>query len=254
MNDKRKTGGNARAWGETIAALPAVMEIREAAVTNLDKGLPDASVRAEIVRRAKENRLIGIQVLLPGFSRKVRRLSWSDFLHKVADHYCRGSRIKRVQGAVDWLCEQVGWDEWFADFILDWAKTGTAGKLSETYIGKTGRCDIGPEGDRTRLVFLVAGPLSDPEDLIQQFRREYRAAFPNYHRRDDPELMARRSRFKAEEMTDRQIARAELLEEGFDLRAVDDAELKEELDLRTAAVKSSRHNWKKDVTQKADSV
>jgi hypothetical protein len=249
MKDKKTQAGNAQAWGETVAALSDVRELKEAAVAELGRGLSEEAVRANILSRARQNRLIGIQLLVPGFSRTVRRLSWTSFVHKLADYYTRGSRIRKVQGAVNRASELIGWDEWFADFVLDWAKTGKPGMLSESYIGKTGHCDIGPKDDRTRLVFLVAGPLSDLDDLIEQLRREHRAAYPNYQRRDDRELMARRCRQSADGMTDRQIAQAELLEEGFDLRAADDAEFKQELDLRTNAVKLSRHNWKKDVTQ-----
>lgn len=256
MNATKQDTRNKRAWGQTIAASPELRALMERAREELAEGLPDEEIQRRTLERAKKDALSGIRVLFPSLNRRVLRAPASLALRVLADHFATKWKKKKVRDGAARITEALGWDSWLADYILNWAKTGEPGAFLDGFHGGVHAVTIGPEGDRTPMVVLIASPASDIDSLIEEFRAQYQRTMPRASLRSvrDPETRARWFRLFREELADREIADMELKADGFDLRAVDDAEYQRERKLLTGRIRTARKRWLDHVTEVARSV
>ncbi|MHB8868727.1 MAG: hypothetical protein ACYC6T_05870 [Thermoleophilia bacterium] len=228
----------------------------ERARAELAEGLPEEEIRRKTLERAKEETLAGIRVLFPGLNRKALRASAPFALRALADDFAKKWRKKKVRDGAARITEALGWDAWLAGFILDWAKTGEPGAYLAGFDGGVHTITVGPEGERFPMVVVLATPPSDPDALIEEFRAQFQQIMPRASLRSirDPETRARWFRLFEEGQSDRQIAELELEKDGFDLRAVDDAEYKRERTLLMGRIRTARKRWLDHVTEITGSV
>ena len=106
------------------------------------------------------------------------------------------------------------------------------------------------------MVVVLASPASDPDALIEEFRRQFQRTMPraSLHSVRDPETRARWFRLFQEGLTDRQIAEMESSVNGFEPRAVDETEYKRERQLLMGRIRTARKRWRDHVTEIVDSV
>ena len=99
------------------------------------------------------------------------------------------------------------------------------------------------------MVMAVAGPVSDPELLIEQFRDACYRAFPEaFARKEHAERDAERVRLFSNGATDFEIARAELESEGWQWSASGKVEYNRGVKSRANAVWYARKRWLDYVT------
>jgi hypothetical protein len=65
--------------------------------------------------------------------------------------------------------DRLGFDAWFCDYIMGWAKTGEPGPYFATFEGTVIPLSVGPSSDKMPIVVAVATPFSDPRELSHEF-------------------------------------------------------------------------------------
>jgi hypothetical protein len=169
-----------------------------------------------------------------------------------------------------WLLEQVrtvitddlervmGFDQWFATWLLEWAREGVPGPLFPEALGGVRTFSLpDDDGDTTPLVIAMAGPMSDPEALAKEFLEECRRVFPEetWVKKEDPARDARWFRLFREKMSDRQIAELEVADKyPYDLRAVSEKNWEEEVQSWEGRICTARCRWWQHITRKAGLV
>ena len=99
----------------------------------------------------------------------------------------------------------LGFHRWFVLWVLEWAKTGSPGPF---YVGVRGTVGSGHwrlgRRDSIPLVYVVAGPTSDPEALARDFLAKCKEVFPpeTWTKKADPQRDARWFRLFEEGMED----------------------------------------------------
>jgi len=101
----------------------------------------------------------------------------------------------------------------------------------------------------------MAGPLSDPEALIEEFRNRCYREFPHaFDRKENAERDAERVRRFQDGDTDFQIARDELEAEGWSVSAVDKREYNQGVRSRANSITQARKRWLEYVTNSVEPV
>jgi hypothetical protein len=244
-----------RALGLTVAASPVMLGIREKVVAWFDEGVPEDEIRRRLSLMAVDDEHMGLRGFL-GLNRKTLRMPAGSALVAVAQHYAQRLGKKKVRDALAGWMRSLKLDYWFAEYQIEWYKRGEPPEVGDFLLGGVIDFQLGPKGDATQIVSVVAGPGSDPEQLAHDFLDRCAQRFPKetWMRKGFPERDARRFAAFQNGMTDAQIADTELEAEGWPYRAADDAEYKRELRTRTSAVRKSRQRWLDYVTRMVDPV
>jgi len=171
-NREDRTPGKLFAWGQLIAAVPEFQELRDSTADLMDQGTSEEDVREHVLQEGRDLRIIGPRTMLPSLTRKVTRLPLRKFLHLLADSLADKAQGKRVGDVVDGLWEKIGAEEWFADYIIDWAKTGEPGQFFELFGGRVWSQRMHPDKDAPSAVWMVVTPTSDPRALLEEAYRE----------------------------------------------------------------------------------
>ena len=164
--------------GNLLGASEGARELAEAARADLAEGLSETEVRRRIRSRLESQGLTLRRQLLPSVSRRMLRVRLRPLLRALADLIADRSPSRRFGSALDSLLARIGLDQWLEDYIWTYAKTGEVLPIFEGYAGTVFRTEIGPKGDKTPTVWLVATPASDVESLIEWLKDEARTAFP----------------------------------------------------------------------------
>jgi hypothetical protein len=257
MNTHSASDKHIGAFGQHMAACPELRALMEKARAELDAGVAEDEVQQRTLRRAQNNTLAGIRILLPGFTRKVLRAPAPLFLRALGEALAKRWAHKKVRDGVARFTEKVGWDEWLAGYLVEWARTGEPGPGCEGLMGSVIDGKLGPKGEQFPVVVLLAGPMSDLESQIEELRRVYQRTMPRASLVSirDPETQARWYRLHHEGKTDREIAGMEMERPGGVVSwGMHDDERNDELRLLTARVKMARLRWEKHVTELVRSV
>jgi hypothetical protein len=216
-------------------------------------GVPEDEIRRRLCDQAV-NGEFGLRAFL-SLNRKAMRLKAADALVYVARHYAKKLGSKRMSAVLaDWA-HALGVDAWLADWQIAWYRTGSPPAMSELLFGGVSKIDLGPEGDKTPMVFAIAGPISDPEALAEEFvNRCYREFPQSFARKEHAERDAERVRLFCEGATDFQIAKAELEADEWSLRAVNKREYNQVVRSRANSITQARKRWLEYVTKSLESV
>ena len=216
-------------------------------------GVPEDEIRRRLEARAIDDDHLGVRAFF-GFNRKLVRMPAGAALKALAKHYASKIGKKSMRDQIAKWSHDLKLDQWLADFVIAWHKTGEPPAMWKGMFGGVTDFTLGP--DSIRLVSVVAGPASDPEFLAREFLDRCALVFPpeTWQQKRFAERDARRFRLFAEGMTDFQAAKAELEEEHFDLVAVDKREYNREVEARANSVLQSRKRWMAYVTEIVDSV
>jgi len=200
------------ALGQTVSAAPPVRERMEIARAQLEGGVPEERVRADIVAWAEAEGLAGPRVVLPVLTRKLLRMDAVKLIDGIATELKRKVGSKKVGDYVAAFMDKVGFEKWLADHIIDWAKTGEPGDFYEGAVGRVFQQRLGFGEDAQDGVVAMATPYSDPRELAQEFLAECARVLPDstWSRYGaDPEA-ARLFRLYIETRSYAEVARMEL--------------------------------------------
>lgn len=230
-----------RALGVTVAASPVMQGIHEQVVAWYGEGVPGDEIRRRLSVMAVDDEHMGLRGFLR-LNRKVLRLPAREALVAAAQFYAKRLNKKKVRDVLAGWMRELKLDYWFADFQIEWYKRGEPPEVSGSFLGGVVDFTLGPEDDAVRVVSVVAGAASDPEQLARDFLDRCGQLFPaeTWMRKGFAERDARRFADFEHDRTDRQIAEQELLAEGWAYRAASDAEYERELRSRAEAVKKFR--------------
>jgi hypothetical protein len=167
------------AHGNLLAAAPGFQDYAEWTREQLAGGLTEEQVRQRLRSRLETDGLTLKRQLFPGLSRKVQRVRLRRLLLALADHIASRAPANRLGGALDLFFDKIGFDQWLEDAIWTYASTGEAVPMLASYGGTVYRASVGPEGEKSPLVFLIATPASDVSALMEWFEEEAQAAFPD---------------------------------------------------------------------------
>lgn len=249
MTSRNKHQKRLKAIGISLAATPAMKELRDEALVLHESGLSDEEIIARLDERVDETGF-GVRTFL-GLSRKSWRRPAGATLIALATAKAR-KMGGRPFGAVvsEWLSGGNP-GSWMSHYALQWARTGEPPALKESGVQWTGTLNIGPQDDPSPLVIAMAGPLSDPRQVAQDFLDRCRIAFPDENRANkaEPERDATRFKLFHDGHKDSEIVRAELEAEGALIACVDDQEIREEVQSRANAVNITRRRWDEHVTK-----
>ena len=236
-----------------MAAAPPMREMQERVAGWFADGVAEDEIRRRLCEQAVDSDF-GLRAFL-GFNRKAMRMKAADALVYVAHFYAKklGSKtMKRVLG--DWAAS-IGVDSWLADYQITWYKTGYPPPLGEHMFGGVSLVTMGPKDDPVPMVFAIAGAMSDPEALAEDFVNRCYREFPQaFARKDHAERDAERAlRFGSGE-SDFEIARDELEAEGWSLAAANKREYNRGVQSRANSIAQARKRWSEYVTTFLDPV
>lgn len=156
---------------------------------------------------------------------------------------------------VDELLSALGrivWDDFLADFIERCAESDEVPVLENAFTEGGVKTFVLPlYGVRMPVLVAWSTLFSNPGTVIQKMRDEHLRQFGRVFRMG-PEARKEAAgyvRHFAEGKTNREIADLALKREGFDLRAVDEAEYRRELRKRTEKVRQFRKRFARYVTE-----
>lgn len=243
------------ALGEALAAAPPLRELADIARTALDEGCTENEVRTRVKAHAERSGFVTWKFLLPSLNREAMRLPFPKLLHALASHYAKQHRYGKVRDFVEAMSAKLGFDDWVVDSAMSLATTGQAIPVIERLTGGVHVQEMTfPDGSISQVVMLTAGPVSDFEELAEEFlstcARVYPAASwerPRHELRD-----ARRFAAFHTGSTDADIAWREL-EEKYPHEIVNqnpkfDAEHRR----LTVSIKQARHRFDARVTEILD--
>ncbi|MDP2233467.1 MAG: hypothetical protein Q8K89_07515, partial [Actinomycetota bacterium] len=144
-------------------------------------------------------------------------------------------------------------DSWLADYMVEWSQTGEPPALAGKSARVAGDFKLGKDAEPT--VFLVAGPMCDPDEACEEFKRKCAQVFPpeTWMRKGFAERDARRFKAFVEGATDFDIAKDELQADGWEWVATDKREYNAEVKRRANTILQSRNRWDEYVTRLVDS-
>jgi hypothetical protein len=232
-----------QAFGTTFAAAPRIKETQEHVREWFDSGVDEAEIRRRLREEIIEDDDLGLRAFI-GLNRSQVRLPAAKVVVALAKHYADKLGGKRIEALLAQLADSSGIPDWFADYHIAWYKTGSPPEMSSNLLGGVLTVPIGPKGDQTPIVIAVAGPVSDPEVLIEQFHDACYRAFPEaFARKQNEERDAERVRLYEDGWTDFDIARKELDAEGWPSTAANAAEYNWGVASRANAVWYARKRW-----------
>jgi len=239
-----------KALGITMSAAPPLQELRDEAVAMLDAGKPREEVDAYLRHIAVTHPEMGLRAML-GMNRRVARFSASRLMLELGKHYSNLLRKKSVQDAIGDAAHMYGLDQWLADYILGWIDTGEPPPFRESDVQWVGDMDIGPQGDKTKLVGVLINGIADPNEAAQQFIVQCHRSFPpeTFARKGMAIRDAERFRAFAQGATDFDIAKAELEAEGSTEHLKSTGEYGTEVATRANSVLVARKRWDEYLTK-----
>jgi hypothetical protein len=237
-----------QAFGTTFASTPAFKDTQARVREWFASGVDEDEIRRRLRLQMVQDDDIGLRLVL-GLNRKALRLPADKALVVLAKHYADKIGSKRLEDLLARWAQSAGLLDWLADYHIAWYKTGTPPAMSGSFFGGVVTVPIGPKDDRTPLVMAIAGPVSDPEALAEQFLDECYRAFPAaFARKEHSERDAERHRLFADGLSDFKIARKELEDGGLQRRAVGTTEYNRRVKVRANAVLHARKRWLEYVT------
>ena len=226
-------------WGDLIGASPVLRNMAASARAETEQGLSEAEVRQRIRSRMQSEGMTTRAWLLPSLSRKMLRVKLKPLLHALADLIASKTSSNRLGAAIEPWFEKLGIDQWFEDFIWHYAQTGETSPIFDAFTGKAFVHEMGPQGNKTPAVWLIATPASDVRALVEEFIELAETAFPDetFSKRFES-LRAGARYLRLHEqlgLSYGQIARKELSENRPDLETGSDS-FKELLQLETERI------------------
>lgn len=226
-------------WGDLIGASPPIRRMADEARAESDSGLGEDEVRRRIRARIHSEGLSTRAIFFPNLSRKLLRFPLRKLLRAVADLLADRAESKKLGGALQPFLDKIGFDQWLENYIWDYARTGEPSPVFECFTGQVVYHEVGPEGDRTPTVWLVATPASDTRALIREFEELCAKSFPDETLRkrfDESPDGARYLRIHEQQgLSYGEIARKELIERRPDLPE-DSPEFREMLSMDTERI------------------
>ena len=165
--------------GQLVASAEPFRDLAEAAKVRLAAGEPEEYVRGFVLREGKQLGLCGPRSLLPSLSRKVLRIPLSKLLRELAAHLAKLAGKRTAGQTVNGFLDKIGFDAWFCDYIIGWARSGEPGPFFASTEGKVIPLTVGTGADTTPIVVAVATPLSDPRELTREFYAMCVDTFPD---------------------------------------------------------------------------
>lgn len=236
-------------WGDLLGASPILRDMASAARAETELGLSEDEVRQRIRARMQSEGANTRAWLLPTFSRKTLRVKLKPLLRALADLLAAKAASNRLGPALQPMLERIGIDRWLEDYVWHYAQTGETSPVFDSFTGKTFVQEMGPRGDKTPTVWLVATPASDVRALVEEFIELAERTLPDvtFSKRFDSQLEGARYLRLHEQLglSYGQIARREVIEDRPDLEEGSDS-FKELLALETeritkAAERSVKH-------------
>lgn len=222
----------------------AADELAVQARDELAQGVPEEVVRKRVLARGENLEIAGARSLFPFLNRKVLRLSLPKVLHGLVDAYFSKRGSMKVRDAVHRVLDNIGFDEWFVDFVMARARGEEPAAMLPLMTGKVWSQPIGLGEDKTEAVWVVITPLSDPTERLEEAFELCKATFPGatwsrYATSTEGARIFRKHH--ADKMSFRQIAEENLGEHWRDEPAL----RKEELDMETARVRKLYYRYRK---------
>lgn len=228
-------------------------EMQERVAAWFGEGVPEDEIRRRLCAQAVDSDF-GLRAFL-GFNRKAMRMKAADALVYVATFHARklGSKtMKRV--LADWAAS-IGVDSWVADYQITWYTTGTPPALGQHMFGGVNRITLGPPSDPIPMVFAIAGAMSDPETIAEEFVNRCYREFPQaFVRKEQAERDAVRTLRFVNGESDFDIARDELAVEGWDSSAANQREYNQGVRSRANSITQARKRWMEYMTNTLDPV
>ena len=165
--------------GQVLGSAEPLRDLADQARTRLNAGESEEQVRGFVLREGKRLRLCGPRSLLPILSRKVLRIPLRKLLHAVADQLTALAGKRTVGDAVNGILDEMGFDAWFCDYVVGWARTGEPGPFYGPTEGGVFPITVGKGSDATPMVIAAAGPFSDPREIARKFLDTCIDTFPD---------------------------------------------------------------------------
>ena len=159
-----------RGLGQMLGAVPEFQAIRAEVRELLANGGTDEQARALAIERGREVGLINPRTFIPSLTRKLMRMDVRVFLRKLADLLADKAQGKRVGEVADELWAKVGVDDWWADYIINWAKDpkGEPGAMLPQFAGRVWTQTFGVGDEKVDGVCVIITPLSHPQELLKE--------------------------------------------------------------------------------------
>jgi hypothetical protein len=156
--------------GQMVGVIPEARAIRDEVKALLDAGGSDAEARELAIAKGREFGIVNPRTFLPALSRKLMRMDFRAFLREAANWLADRSKGKQVGDIADELWSKVGVEDWWADYILDWARdpNGDPGAFLPQFGGKTWAQKLGMGEDQVQVVTVIITPLSHPRELLKE--------------------------------------------------------------------------------------
>lgn len=238
-----------KAIGTTFAATPPIKQMYEEALQRKEEGWSDERLHEWLRDRAFDDNLLGLRAFL-GINRQFAKMPFRVAAAAIAQHYATKLANKRVQDVIrDWAIKNGG-ALWVADFIMDWLNEDEPPAIRQTLVRVVGDFDLGPDDDKTKVVFVMANSLCDPHQVAAEFLNKCAQVFPpeTFMAKGVAERDARRFAAFADKRSDFDIAKEELAAEGIDSRTLSKQERNEEVKTRANSILKSRKRWDEYVT------
>ena len=242
-----------QAWGTTLSATPIMKELHERVEGWFAEGQSEEEVRRRLCDEAVTAEY-GLRAFL-GVPRRTMRMAAAEAVVAVAQSWAKTLGPKKMGTVLTEWARTAGVDAWLTDWHIEWYRTGSPPPMHRTMLGGVGKTDVGPKGDTSPLVYVMAGPLSDPEALIEEFRSRCYREFPHaFDRKENAERDAERVRRFIAHETDFKIAREELEAEGWDSAACGKLEYNQGVRSRANSITKARKRWLEYVTNSVEPV
>lgn len=178
MRRLKRTSDKLLSLGQLFAAADEAHALRDEARALLDAGASEDEVRGRVIELGRGLGLTGPRVLLPSLTRRITRMNMDTFLRQVAGLLAKKYQGKRVGDVADGLFDKVGIEEWLANWVLDWAKTGEPGPYFEAFGGRVWTQRVGFGENKVDSVWCIITPSSHPQELLKQAFEESVRLFP----------------------------------------------------------------------------
>jgi len=164
-----------------MGAVPDIRELRDEVCELLSQGGTDDQARALAIKRGKALGIVGPKTLIPSLTRKLMRMDFRTFLHNLADEIANKYEHKKVADFADNLWGRIGFDEWFADYVLTWAKNpdGEPGPFFENMSGRVWTQPVNGKKSDLENVWVLITPFSDPVALLAEANEECHRVLPD---------------------------------------------------------------------------
>lgn len=229
-------------WGDLFGASPPIRELAESARADVESGLTEEAIRQRIRSRMQSEGISTRAALFPTLTRKHMRVRLRALLHAFADLLATKAEGNRLGPALQPWLDKLGFDQWLEDYLWQYAVTGETSPIFDSFCGKAFVSEVGPEGDKTPTVWLIATPYSNVPALQEEFIELCLSAFPDatFSKRFDSMLEGARYLRMHEQhgISYGEIARRELLQARPDL-AEGSEQFKELLRMNTETITQS---------------